>query len=151
MAKIHTELKKSHAKTLKKNRAALYGKTKDGESCKGIRNGRYGQACCPHAKPNSLKSPYGYAKTYTPHILSIPNGEYKGTYHLMTCCQMCGDSMNAQAAADHTEFANKYIAKRLNDGALVLKNQHTKKPTQIVYPITKTTKRNKRHTIKRRK
>lgn len=111
----------------------LPGKNKDGEPCAVARDGRYGQACCPHAPPARKSSPYGYATTKTHHVLTIPSGKYKGRYHLMTCCQMCGDSMNAQAAADPVAFAKKYVSKVLPSGALVLKNPHTGKPAQVVY------------------
>ena len=124
----------------------LYGKNKAGELCSKSRNGRYGQACCPHAPPSKTSSPYGYATTATPHILTIPSGQYRGRYHLMTCCQMCGDSMNAQASADPAGFAKKYIARKTTEGSLVLKNPHTGKATQVVYPAGSKPRR----TIKRR-
>jgi|AntAceMinimDraft_11_1070367.scaffolds.fasta_scaffold35286_1 hypothetical protein len=113
----------------------LYGKNKAGEPCSKPRNGRYGQACCPHAPPQNKSSPYGYATTVTPHVLKIPSGRYKGSYHLMTCCQMCGESMNAQAAADPSAFAKKYVVRRTQGKHIVLRNPHTKKPTQVVYRI----------------
>ena len=130
-------------------RTRLYGKNKAGELCSTPRNGRYGQACCPHAPPLKKTSPYGYATTVTPHTLSIPSGKFKGKYHLMTCCQMCGDSMNAQASADPSSFAKKYILRKLPTGSLVLKNPHTGKATQIVPPVGGTSRRTVRRHVRK--
>ena len=127
----------------------LYGKNKNGEPCSTSRKRRYGQACCPHAPPAKKVMPYGYATTATQHTLTIPSGPYRGKYHLMTCCQMCGDSMNAQAAADPASFATKYVVRKLSSGALVLKNPHTGRATQVVYPAGVNTRQpTKRHTRK---
>jgi len=140
--------------TLTKSRSrrpVLYGKNKNGESCSKSRKGRYGQACCPHAPPTKTVMPYGYATTATPHILTIPSGSYTGKYHMMTCCQMCGDSMNAQAAADPASFAKKYVVRKLSGGALVLKNPHTGKATQVVYPASPPRRRTVGKTKRRRR
>lgn len=124
-------------------RPRVYGKNKKGESCANPRNGKYGQACCPHAPPVQKTSPYKYATTVTPHVLTIPSGPYKGKYRLMTCCKMCGDSMKAQATADPEAFAKKYGIRKVSGGSLVLKNPHTGKATQVIYPVGKTKRRSR--------
>ena len=69
-----------------------------------------------------------YAATGTKHVL-----KYKGkSYRLMTCCKMCGDSMNDIAKRNPAKFAKLYIDSIDAKGNIHAKNRHTGKVVQIM-------------------
>lgn len=96
-------------------------KNRKNRSCKS----RKFTACCPHMSPDSSGK---YASTATKHVL-----KYRGNkYRLMTCCQMCGDSMNSLAKSNPNKFFKLYIDHIDKKGNIHAKNRATGKIVQIL-------------------
>jgi|AACY02.17.fsa_nt_gi hypothetical protein len=96
---------------------------KIGRSLKNTRGktctSKNGQACCPHAQKKEGR----YIATNETNML-----KYKGkTWKLMTCCNMCYESMQAEINRDEDTFKKKYGARIVGTGKtqkLMLKNRH---------------------------
>lgn len=108
-------------RTIKKKQSKKQLRNTKNKSCKS----RKFTACCPHMPPDKDGK---YMTTATKHIL-----EYKDKkYNLMTCCPMCGDTMNRLAKRNPKKFAKLYIDKIDNRGNIRAKNRHTGKVVQIL-------------------
>mgnify|MGYP001166346233 CR=1 FL=1 len=108
-------------RTVKKQRSKHRLRNTRNKSCKSRNN----TACCPHMIPDSKGR---YASTATKHILKYGGKHYK----LLTCCKMCGDTMNILAKETPNEFSKIYISRIDNRGNIHAKNRHTGKVVQIL-------------------
>ena len=122
--KSKTRKKKTKTRTKKMTGGTRRRKTlrnMKNKSCKS----KHFTACCPHMAPDDKGR---YAATGTKHVL-----KYKGkNYRLMTCCKMCGDSMNDIAKRNPSKFAKLYINSIDAKGNIHAKNRHTGKIVQIM-------------------
>lgn len=115
-----------------KMRGGKKNKTRKAKIGKGLKNTRNedcskrdSTSCCPHMQPDEKGR---YRATNEKSIL-----HYKGKkYELHTCCLMCSDAMSALSKQDPERFASTYIVSFMENGNMIAKNAHTKKPVQIL-------------------
>ena len=92
---------------------------------------------CPNMSPNNSGN---YAEAKIKSILKYKNKNY----HLMTCCNMCSNSMKNLAKKDPALFKKTYIKKIDAKGNVHLKNKKTGKMIQIMKIVKKRTKMKKK-------
>ena len=91
---------------------------------------------CPNMSPDNLGN---YVEAKIKSILKYRNKNY----HLMTCCNMCSNSMKNLAKNNPVGFKKIYIKKIDKKGNVHLKNKKTQAIVQIMTVIKKKTKNKK--------